>query len=741
MVEQSECPLILVVDDDPILRLLAVAALEKAGFEVIETEGAAGGLAAFAARRPDLVLLDLVMPGPDGYEVCRQMRCMPSGAGVPIVVMTGLDDAMSIDRAYEVGATDFVTKPLNYGLLAHRLRYLLRAASAFRAARASTRRLGRAQQLAHLAQWELDLSTEQLRWSEEASTIFQIPAHALGDGRRVLLEMVHPEDRRRVEGALSEAQPHSIEYRIILPDGHERVVRQDAEIVEDPESGVCLMSGAAQDMTDLRTAEQRVRDLAYFDTLTGLPNRALLSSFLSHAIDEARRDDTGVAVLALDLDGFKRINDTFGHASGDHLLEEVARRIAACIRSSDMMGRGDALSIERQLSATTMASRLGGDEFVVVLSRVSDRPNAALIARRIAERLAAAYTIGETEVFLSSSIGIACYPECGTGVETLLEHADAAMYHAKEGGRNQVEFFTADIHDRARKRLLLENALRAALTRAGIHQGTAGEERVPSGACEFRLEYQPKVEVPSGSVHGAEALLRWSSRELGPVSPADFIPVAEEAGLIVALGEWVLRTACAQAKAWAAEGEHAAIRVAVNVSATQFRDPGFAQLVSNVLGETGLAPCLLELEITEGLLMQDTVGSRRVLDDLKGLGVRLALDDFGTGYSSLSYLARLPIDALKIDRSFIHDLDGTARSATITSAIIGLSRGLQIDVVVEGVETQAQLDFIAGHGTSEIQGYFFAKPMPADKLQEWRAKRARELAASVEEPRVAEEAA
>lgn len=723
MSDRRSSPLVLVIDDDPMLRLLAVEALEGSGFQVLDEDSGDAGLAAFTTHAPDLVLLDLLMPRTDGYSVCRQLRALAAGTNVPIMVMTGLDDARSIDLAYEVGATDFVTKPINYGLLAHRLRYLLRAASAFRDARASTRRLGRAQQLARLAQWELDLDSQSFRWSEEAQKIFDLPSTSPSAGGGALLQMVHPEDRCRVEAALSDARAHQIEYRLLLADGRERIVRQDAELVVDPETGARLLAGAAQDVTELKDAERKVRDLAYFDTLTGLPNRTLLSSFLSHALTEAHRDGRTLAILSMDLDGFKRVNDTLGHAAGDALLKEVASRVTSCIRSTDALGRVDSGgSIERQLTADCMASRLGGDEFVVVLSHVGTSANAATVARRIADRLATVYVIAGTEVFISSSIGIACFPDAGGDADALLERADAAMYHAKESGRNQYQFFTADIQDKARQRLALENVLRVSLARSGIHPRRSDDDRQVA-TCDFRLDYQPKVEIPTGRVLGVEALLRWTSPELGVVAPTDFIFLAEETGLILPLGEWVLRTACAQAKRWDTERADGALRVAVNVSARQFRDPEFPRLVARVLEATDLAPHLLELEITEGMLMQDTAGSSRVLGELKQLGLRIALDDFGTGYSSLSYLTRLPIDTIKIDRSFIRDLESTGKSATITSAIIGLSRGLQIDVVVEGVETQAQLDFISRLGSTEIQGYLFARPMSPSNLELWRADR------------------
>ena len=720
-------PRVLVVDDDPTLRMLATSVLEGAGFDVVGAEDGKSAIAAFVRQTPDIVLLDMMVPGMDGYEVCRCIRALPTGPNVPIMVMTGLEDAASIDRAYDLGATDFVTKPLNYNLLAHRVRYLLKAAVAFREARESSRRLGRAQQLARLTQWEMDVASAEVRWSAEAEVVFGVPVAALTGEPTRMLGRVHRADRARTEAAFRSGRPHQIEYRVVMPDGGERILRQHAEVHSDPETGATLLSGSAQDVTDLRAAERRVRDLAYFDTLTRLPNRAFLTTFLTQALEDARREDTVLAVLSLDLDGFKRVNDTLGHAAGDTLLKEVADRIASCIRGADSDDYdGSHRSIEAQLMGDDLASRLGGDEFVLVLSKLGDRDEAALVARRVGEQLARMFTIAGKEVFISSSIGIACYPDAGDNLTSLLERADAAMYHAKENGRNQCQFFTADIQDKARHRQAVESALRGALWRQGIHP--RGKRPADAAASELRLEYQPKVEIPSGRVQGVEALLRWRSPHLGPIPPADFVPIAEETGLIGPLGEWVLRTACEQGREWSRRSPGEELCVAVNVSGRQFRDDGFVELVASILQETGLRADLLELEITESLLMQDTVGSVKVLDALKKLGVRIALDDFCTGYSSLGYLARLPIDVIKIDRSFIRDMDGAGKAATITAAIIGLSRGLDIDVVVEGVETKAQLDFLGQHGVLDIQGYFFAKPMPPSSVDEWQEAWQQQLA-------------
>ncbi|MBX3209024.1 MAG: EAL domain-containing protein [Labilithrix sp.] len=725
-------PIVLLVDDDPMMRLLTAEALFGAGYDVVEAADGSEAVDRFGELAPDVVLLDVVMPEMDGYDVCRVLRGLPGGAATPILMMTGLDDVDSIHRAYEAGATDFITKPINYSLLGYRLRYLLRAAATFRESCETAARLARAQRLARIAHWELDLQTGHYHHPRAGLEILGLSPAERDASTFGLAPAIHPDDRDRVEVALAGREAHQIEYRVVLPDGTEKYLHQEAELVDDELTGRARLVGTAQDVTVLRKAERQVLELAYFDSLTGLPNRTFLRQYLARVLGNAERDGKNLAILALDLDLFKRVNDTLGHAAGDALLREVAARVTSCIREGDMVASAGGNALERALTSDSVAARLGGDEFVVVLGGIRRPEDAAVVARRIADRLAMGFTLGTAEVFVSSSIGIATFPENGRDAASLLECADAAMYHAKDSGRNGFQFFTPSIHEAAKRRVELENTLRSALARSGILGGHGESHRGGSSTralSEFELHYQPKVEIPSGRVSGAEALLRWTSPERGCVSPAEFVPIAEDTGLIVPLGEWVLRTACRQAKEWEATAP-TPLRVAVNVSARQFREPGFCALVADVLRETGLAPNLLELEITEGMVMQDTATSGEVLLALKQLGVRIALDDFGTGYSSLSYLTKLPIDALKIDRSFITNLGSAAKSETITAAIIGLSRGLDIDVVVEGVETEAQLDFLGQYGNAEIQGYFFAKPMPVAEVVAWCGVREARLAES-----------
>lgn len=707
MAEVRANPTILLADDDFSVRLLASEALENAGFVVHAFESGDVALGRFAALRPDAVLLDVIMPGMDGYETCRKMRALPCGGTIPILMLTGLGDVHSINEAYEAGATDFITKPVSYALLPYRVRYLLRAAAAFRKAREGELRLARTQRLARLAQWELDLETDRFTWSVEASEIFGIPPAQREQGLLALTRWVHPVDRERVEAVLASPAPHQVDFRLVLPDGRERFIHQDVEVVAELDGSGPKLVGAVQDMTERWLAERQVTELAYYDTLTRLPNRVYLKQSLEQALARSEREKQAMAVLALDLDLFKRVNDMLGHAAGDELLTDVAARLRQCAREPEPWARSARGSVEPR-SAEPVVARLGGDEFVVLLPGIRAAEEVTTLARQILASLAEPYCLNGTEITLSTSIGIAMYPSDGSTAEDLFEHADAAMYHAKDRGRNNFQFFTPSIHVQAVRRVQIENRLFTSFADGAADLASAG------GKAGFSLHFQPKVTLTSRRVVGFEALVRWQCDELGSVSPAEFIPVAEQTGLIVPLGRFILYEAC---RFGARFGEDA-MRVAVNISARQLREPDFVEMVTEALESTGFPPERLELEITEGVVLSDGADNLAVLSQLKRLGVRIALDDFGTGYSSLSYLTRFPIDILKVDRSFVKDL-GQAKSNAIVSAIIALARSLDVEVVVEGVETEEQLGFFSESGDVEIQGYYFARPMPEHAVEAW----------------------
>ena len=435
-----------------------------------------------------------------------------------------------------------------------------------------------------------------------------------------------------------------------------------------------------RDITDRKLAEERVQFLAYYDALTGLPNRTLLQDRLLHALAEARRHKYKVALLFLDLDRFKDINDSLGHSVGDLLLQEVAKRLKTSGREQDTV------------------ARLGGDEFLITLTHVKDLPDAAVAAERFMDAMTAEFVVQGHSLSIGCSVGISVFPEHGADVETLIKNADAAMYSAKESGRNSFRFFTQDMSAQVVERLNLEKGLRLALARE-----------------ELFLMYQPQMDIATGRITGLEALLRWRHPELGLVPPDKFIRIAENSGLIVPIGEWVLRTACRQAQKWQNEGLPA-VTVAVNVSAVQFRQEDFCALVRRVLHETGLTPKYLELELTEGLLLENADLTLSVVQQLKAMGLTLAIDDFGTGYSSFSYLRQFRVSNLKIDRSFIRDVAVNPDDAAITAAIISLAKSLRLKVIAEGVENEAQMSFLRAHQCDEIQGYYFSKPLAFDKV-------------------------
>ena len=435
-----------------------------------------------------------------------------------------------------------------------------------------------------------------------------------------------------------------------------------------------------RDITDRKAAEERIQFLAYFDALTELPNRTLLKDRLMKAVAGARRRNEQVALLFLDIDHFKLINDSLGHTLGDRLLKDVAARLKGCVREQDTV------------------ARVGGDEFVVVLSGVKGEAEAATAASRIVKTITGKFVVQGHSLNTSCSLGISMFPQHSDDCDTLIKYADQAMYTAKENGRNNFRFFKEDMNTQVVKRLTLENDLRLAIERE-----------------EFFLVYQPQMEISSGRIIGLEALIRWQHPKLGLVPPDKFIPITEKTGLILPIGEWVLKTACSQARKWLDDGIYT-VPVAVNVSAVQFRQEGFCELIKKVLQETCLPPQYLELELTESLLLSNEDVMFSVLQELKEMGLKLAIDDFGTGYSSLSYLKQFPVNKLKIDRSFIRDISTNSDDAAITTAIINMAKSLNLKVIAEGVETESQMSFLREHRCDEIQGYYFSKPISAGEV-------------------------
>ena len=539
---------------------------------------------------PGLFILDVQMPHLDGFETCAAIREMPGGEDVPILMVTGRDDLPCIERAFEVGATDFVTKPINTALLQNRLRFQMRASDAFREVndtltelQASQRRLDKSQQLARLGDWEWNLEMDRLILSAQASEIMGCVADPPSSSIDFLADCVHPEDRDTASKSLQEVRETSrnVEFEHRVLDG-ERVVHHFLEADEPIPGEGRTVAGTVQDITDRKRAEEQIRRLAFYDSLTGLPNRHLLEDHLGKALDWANHSGTSVGLLFLDLDRFKRVNDTLGHMAGDQILREVAERLLSSVRFGDSLGRAP-----RAKAAQTSVSRFGGDEFAVVLSGLRDGQDAGRVAQRLLGNLRRPFTVQRQEVTLGASIGIAISPTDGTDSASLFRKADMAMHHAKERGRDNLQFFSASMNEAALRAMEIERSL-----------GEALEQN------RMVLHYQPLVRTSSGEIIGAEALVRMREPGGELVAPGEFIPIAEESGLIITLGAWVLRAACSQLAEWHAAGWESG-RISVNISAQQLRQRSFLHVVSGALNQAGVDPRSLEIEITESVLLDE----------------------------------------------------------------------------------------------------------------------------------------
>jgi diguanylate cyclase (GGDEF)-like protein/PAS domain S-box-containing protein len=513
---------------------------------------------------------------------------------------------------------------------------------------------------------------------------YDSPEQLLAEVSNVVLQLfVDPKRMHAIRRMLDkESVVRGAEVEVYTRDRKKKCLLMNLRAARDASGKIVLHEGTTEDITDRKVAEERVRFLAHFDPLTGLPNRNLLQDRLSQALAGARRRKDKVAVLFLDLDQFKTVNDSLGHSFGDLLLQEVAERLKAGSRELDTV------------------ARLGGDEFVLILTTVQDLADVAVAAERFVKLMTDGFVVQGHPLNISCSLGISIFPEDGADSEALIKNADAAMYCAKENGRNTFRFYTEDINAEVAERLMLENSLRLALKKN-----------------ELFLMYQPQMDIATGRITGLEALLRWQHPDLGLVPPDKFIRIAENTGLIVPIGLWVLRTACSQARKWQDEGL-LSVPVAVNVSAVQFRQRGFCELIRQVLHDVGLAPRYLELELTETLLLSSAEVTLSVLQELKAMGLSLAIDDFGTGYSSLSYLKRFPVSKLKIDRSFVRDIAVNPDDAAIATAIISMAKSLRLKVIAEGVENESQMSFLRTHQCDEIQGYYFSKPLTVDKVSD-----------------------
>ena len=670
---------VLIADDDAILREIASAMLKEAGFSVQTVASGDAAVAACALRMPDIALLDVEMAEGDGYQACTNIRFLPGGADLPIVMVTGCDDTVSIDQAYEAGATDFLVKPINWTLLTHRIRYVMRGARTIEALRFSE------QKNAAL----LTAIPDGIFLVDSAGSIghcfspIEGFAHISREREtQSLFDLLPLANRGHAMDCLSAAlrgEPAVFEFSL---EGQTPSIRHfECRYLPNSDGQVL---GIIRDITARKETDARIHRLAYFDALTGLPNREWIREYLSQVLSEARRRHRYLALLYVDLDQFKRVNDTLGHGTGDALLRQVAERLQGVVDQVGIDG------VQGQVA------RLGGDEFMIVLTGLNDAMHAEQAAKRLLTEHAVPYWQASYDLVVTSSIGIAKYPEHGDDVQSLLKNAEAAMYEAKSSGRNQLRVYDSAVSARALKRLSLEMELRRAVEDSGLE-----------------VYYQPKYDTRSLRLVGGEALLRWFHPTKGQIPTAEFIAIAEETGLIADIGKFTLQRVCRDLAQWRANGL-ALPHIAVNVSGRDFMNPEALIRISDTVAKANLSASLFELELTEGVLMRDAEAGRRSLLALKEFGFALALDDFGTGYCSLNYLKRFPLDTLKIDRSFVADISEDPDDAAIVRAIIALGHTLSLKIVAEGVTTQAQLKFLQAEGCDAIQGFLMSPAIAAD---------------------------
>ncbi len=670
---------LLVVEDDATTRMLVRSMCAREGYDVVLARDGCEGVAQFEDAEPDLVLMDVMMPNMDGFEACRRIRRLDRAEGTPIIMLTGADDIAAIAQAFDAGATDFITKPINWPLLMQRIRYAIRGGQLWREARRSRLRQASVRRIAQIAFWSWDPMSRAFEWSDELESLLGYTGESLAT-LEDLIDYVHDNDRERVRRAFQTAESADLrielEFRLQGKDG-ERIIRLVGERGGEGRDSERLF-GAVQNITDTRRAEALVDYLALHDELTGLSNRRLFGRTIQQ-FTSAQRDVSHAVLLVawLDLARFHRYNDELGETVGDTLLKLVAQRLKMLVNEGEV-------------------ARVGGDEFAVLI-QAPDVAEAMQSFEHLLDALDHPFKVAEDELHIGVSAGVACCPDDAVQPEELLALAQEAQRHARNQGRRVLAAHEIEA-PRSGGSLDVERALRRALANGELH-----------------LVYQPQMSLREGRIVGVEALLRWQHPERGLVSPVEFVPVLEETGQILEVGAWVVAEACRQARRWELAGTP--LRIGINLSPKQFLEPGLFEIIVNSAREAGVSSRLIELEITESLAMQNPERAINLLERLRALGYRIAIDDFGIGYSSLEYLLRFPLDVIKIDRTFVTRITERQADRAIVRAITAIAQTMRAATIAEGIETLRQCDFIEALGVSEIQGYLIGKPMSVSHVE------------------------
>ncbi len=683
-------PLILVVDAELVNRMLIQKALQNEGYDVITAENGQQALELTILQAPSVIIMDAIMPIMDGREACAAIHKQEKGLHTPILMLTSIDDVDSIEALFNLGATDFIIKPINLSLLCQRIRIALRTQQTDIDLYQHQRRQAHANKVARMGYWDWDITNNYLYWSDEVYDIFSITPGDYSNNREAFMAITDEDDQEKIKFATKQSLkfgiPYSIDHRVIRADKQIQIVHQDAELFRNESGEVVRMLGIVQDITEKHLAQEKIQHQAFFDSLTDLPNRTLFHDRLDHALEISSRTKKEVAVFIINLDRFKNINESLGHKIGDKFLQSVTDRLLQTTRKSDTV------------------ARIGGDEFAVIAEGIPSLDGVTNVANKLLHIMSQAHYIDENELFSTASIGIAISSKeaCDKKAcdnENLIKQADLAMIHAKGSGGNRYCFYNEEMKSQAYQSLILEKELRHALAQD-----------------ELVVYYQPKVNVATGKIKGMEALIRWQHTKKGIVSPLEFIPIAEETGLIVPIGQWVLEQACKQTKAWHDKG-YTDLVISINVSTRQFHQLNFVSEVESAINKSGINPNNVDLEITESCTMNNIESAIRLLKALRKTGISISLDDFGTGFSSLSFLNQLPLDTLKVDRAFIKDINAKRENSELARLIIAMAKSLSLNVVAEGIETEDHLEFLQENVCDEFQGFLFSRPLPADEFE------------------------
>ncbi len=692
--EQPAGPVAIIADDEELGRLLLAESAAATGLKVLAFDNGQAALEASLSQHVAMVLLDVDMPGMDGYSVCRRLRAEPRLTTVPIVMVTGHEDADAINLAFEAGATDFVSKPVNWALLPRRIEYILRNAAS---ARALAERVAQVRTLIDALPDTLWVVAPDgnIQWSPNAGRAKH--GAAAENAAESSVALAPPERLPTVLAAIRQTARDGLQRNLEYREDGSSGLRRSFELRFSRREGGDVVV-VRQDTSERTAAAEHIERLAYFDPLTELPNRQRCIETAENLFAEAAQLQQSVAVIYLDLNNFKRVNDTFGHAVGDAVLRTVAGKLSCTLHSFQTPG------------AHLSVARFGGDEFVILLRHSTARELATSIANGCCAALREPIAYQGLEFFSGPSIGLAVYPDDGADVATVLKHADTAMYQAKTGAANSVATYTPAMSSRLRDWLELEGRLRRAVQ----------QDRL-------QLQFQPKFRLRDNGFAGVEALLRWCDDEHGDISPTRFIEIAEDSGLIIDMGNWVVRAACRHLRMWMDRGF--TVPVAINVSAKELLHGDPARVVEVETAAAGVPASLIEIEITESLLVKDSPKVRSALERLRQIGCRIALDDFGTGYSSLAYITRFPPDRIKIDKAFVNNVDRSASDAAVANAILSLGKSLNLVVTAEGIERSGQLEWLRARGCDEVQGFLLSRPLSARDLE---SRYLRDLPAAVD---------